>query len=219
MRLFSSRSTATLAALLMSTGAATAGTTVYNNFGPDYGGFDYNWGLGWTIAGENVAAQYGVEQAFQFVPSEGGALSDIWVPMWYVPIDAGIDEVVLRLVANTNNAYPLLGDVMEEWTISDFESWSDWSEPHHLVSDGGSLLEAGVSYWLWAAPTTDTTWAGWCMNIDPALTLPHTLRREGEDWLALGNSTAPALRVDVVPAPASFSALGLGALLTVRRRR
>jgi hypothetical protein len=199
-------------------GLAAANITVYDNFGPGNGGFDYNWGLGWTVAGEDVPNQFGVEQAFLFTPSDSGPVSDIWVAMWYVPLDAGVDEVVVRLAENTNGSYPLLADVMQEWTISDFEDWSAWSPPHHLVGDGGSILEAGTSYWLWAAPANDTTWTGWCMNLDPGLTLPHTLRREGEDWLAVGNETASAFRVDVVPMPGSVGLLGVAGLLATRRR-
>ncbi len=219
MRLVTSMSAATLAAVFMCAGSATAGITVYDNFGPDHDGFDYNWGLGWSVAGENVPAQFGVEQAFLFTPGESGPVSDIWVAMWYAPIDPGADEVIVRLAENTNGAYPQLDDVMESWTITDFESWSAWSEPHHLAGDGGSYLNAGTSYWLWAAAANDTTWTGWCMNLDPALTLPHTMRREGEDWLSVGNETASAFRVDVVPAPTSLGALGLGGLLALRRRR
>ncbi|MEW6746159.1 MAG: hypothetical protein AB1486_25750 [Planctomycetota bacterium] len=52
------------------------------------------------------------------------------------------------------------------------------------------------SYWLWASGG-DASWCGWCMNIDPRLTCPHTLRREGEDWLPVANETASAFRVDI----------------------
>ena len=45
---------------------AQAKLIAYNNFGPGNGGWDYNYGLGWTIAGNNVSAQYGVEQAMGF---------------------------------------------------------------------------------------------------------------------------------------------------------
>jgi len=184
-------------ALLVST--AGAQITVYNNFGPDHDGWDYDWGLGWTVAGEDVAAQYGVEQAFTFVSTASGPVSDIWVAMWYVPLDAGYDEVTLRLARNPDNLPPTEDDVMEEWTITDFESWSGWSPPHHLEGSGASLLEEGESYWLWAIGGP-TTWTGWCLNLDPGLTLPHTLRREGEDWLPIYDETASAFRVALAAA-------------------
>jgi hypothetical protein len=92
---------------------------------------------------------------------------------------------------------PTEEDVLEEWTITDFEDWSAWSPPHHLAGSGASVLEEGQSYWLWAVAASDTTWTGWCLNIDPYLTLPHTLRRENEDWLPIANETASAFRVDL----------------------
>jgi hypothetical protein len=191
----------TAAALSAVVFVSTAGAqiTVYNNFGPDHDGWDYNYGLGWTVAGEDVPAQYGVEQAFAFVPTASGVVSDIWVAMWYVPLDGGYDEVTVRLARNPDWLPPIEEDVMEEWTITEFEDWSQWSPPHHLIGSGTSVLEEGEPYWLWAIGG-ETTWCGWCLNIDPALTLPHTLRREGENWLPIGNETASAFRVDVAAA-------------------
>ena len=197
--------------------ATSAEITVYNNFGPEHDGWDYNYGLGWTIAGEDVAAQYGVEQAMGFTSTASGPLSDIWVAMWSVPMDPAYDEVVLRLARNPDDVPPTEADVMEEWTITGFESWTQWSPPHHLESSGASYLEEGESYWLWAV-AGDTTWTGWCMNIDPALTTPHTMRREGEDWLGIGDETASAFRVDLVPEPGTLGLLMVGVLALAKRR-
>lgn len=55
--------------------------TIYNNFGDGHGGWDYNWGLGWTIAGDSITSQYGVEQAMDHVVHERGAL--IYLPPYY----------------------------------------------------------------------------------------------------------------------------------------
>jgi hypothetical protein len=112
-------------------------------------------------------------------------------------MDPGYDEVTVYLARNPNNLPPTPQDVMESWTITQFQSWSAWSQPHHLSGNGTSFLEKGSSYWLWAVGG-DTTWCGWCMNEDPALTCPHTLRREGENWLPIANETAGAFRVDGV---------------------
>ena len=181
----------------LATPAGGEQVTVYNNFGPEHNGWDYNWGLGWTVAGENLPSQFGVEQAMLFYPSASGVVTDIWVAMWYVPRDNWPDVVTLRLARNPNMQPPRPEDVLEEWTISEFEPWTHWSEPRHVEGSGASFLERGEAYWLWAAAATDTTWCGWCMNIDPAFTCPHTLRREGENWLPIGNETASAFRVDV----------------------
>jgi hypothetical protein len=199
-------------------GTAAADVTVYNNFGPDYEGFDYNWGLGWTIAGDNNPSQYGVEQAHLVTPSDSGPLSNIWVPIWRVPFSTEPDEVTIHIAENTNDAHPLAADIMESWTLDTFPSWTDWAPPHQLESVLGPQLDAGSTYWIWMEATVDTTWCGWAHNPDPALTLPHTLRREGEDWLSLGNSTAGALRIDIVPEPATGFVLLIGGLLAGRRR-
>jgi hypothetical protein len=132
-------------------------------------------------------------------------VSDIWVAMWYVTLDAGPDVVTLRLCRNPDGLPPTPADVMEQWTLIGFGSWSQWNPPIHAEGDGSSYLEAGSSYWLWASAGDPRTWAGWCMNTDPGLTCPHTLRREGEGWLPIASETASAFRVDVTPdCPADF---------------
>ncbi len=176
---------------------ADAQEIAYNNFGPDNGGWDYNYGLGWTIAGNNVATQYGVEQAMGFQSEADGILTDIWLAISYVPISSLADTVIVFLVENPNGLPPDSAYIMEEWTLTDFGSWSQWNTPHHLVGNGTYELESGKSYWLWCI-AKETTWCMWCMNIDPTLTCPHTIRREGENWLSISNETASAFRVDVV---------------------
>ncbi|MBI9038462.1 MAG: T9SS type A sorting domain-containing protein [Bacteroidales bacterium] len=176
---------------------ADAQEIAYNNFGPDNGGWDYNYGLGWTIAGDNVSAQYGVEQAMGFQSEAEGVLTDIWLAISYVPMSSPPDTVIVFLVENPNGLPPDSAYIMQEWTLTEFGSWSQWNTPHHLVGNGTSELELGKSYWLWCI-AKETTWCMWCMNIDPAFTCPHTIRREGEDWLAISNETAGAFRVDVV---------------------
>jgi len=109
-----------------------AQTTVYNNFGAGHSGWDYNYGLGWTVSGENVPSQYGVEQAMSFRATASGTVSDIWVAMWYVPFEPQVDVVTVRLAKNPNGQPPLPQDVLEEWTITEFEDWSQWNEPQHL---------------------------------------------------------------------------------------
>ncbi len=182
--------------LLFLVSVTSAQQTVYNNFGSGNGGWDYNWGLGWTVAGDSVSAQYGVEQAMGFESTATGFLTDIWVAMWYVPLDPGLDTVTVRLTPFNTGFPPDPSEVLEEWVITDFGSWTQWNPPQHLVSNGTVELQTGQSYWLWASGG-QTTWCGWCMNIDPALTAPHTLRQEGGNWLPISDETASAFRVDL----------------------
>ena len=176
--------------------SANAQTTVYNNFGPEHEGWDYNYQMGWTVAGINVPQQYGVEQAMQFYSTEDGFLCDIWAGFFYVPSSAMPDTVTIMLCENPSGLPPDSNYIMESWVITEFEDWSQWSPPIHLQGNGTSELIRGGSYWLWAA-AKDETWTGWCLNVNPALTCPHTIRREGEDWLSISDETASAFRVDV----------------------
>jgi len=184
--------------LMMLVSVAIGQVTVYNNFGPGHNGWDYTYTTGWTIAGNNVSAQYGVEQAMGFQSTSDGEVTDIWVAISLVPLSTLPDTVIIRLAQNPSGLPPDTSDIMEEWTLTTFGSWSQWNTPHHLQGNGTSQLQEGQSYWLWAIGK-ETTWCMWCLNEDPGLTAPHTIRRENENWLPVGNETASAFRVDVTP--------------------
>lgn len=176
--------------------ALHAQVIIYDNFGEEHEGWDYNYQMGWTVAGENNPTQYGVEQAIGFTSTHSGALGNLWVPIWRVPSSTEPDTVYVRLAPNNNGQYPLPEDVMIEWVLSGFDDWSQWNPPFQLDGDGIVTLEENQEYWIWMEGT-DMTWAGWCMNIEPSLVSPHTLRRENEDWLSVSDDTASAFRVSV----------------------
>jgi hypothetical protein len=165
-------------------------TTIFDNFGTDW---DYNTGLGWTVAGPDSDNPFGVEQAMGFVPQSDGIVSDIWVAMAYVPSDPGPDVVTVML-ADDDGGRP--GQVLETWIFSEIEDWNQWNPPLHGEGAGVSHLQADALYWLWAAPVESSTWVMWNVNnIDDVG--PHTLRRTGEDWLPVSQETRSVFRIDV----------------------
>ena len=170
--------------------------TVYNNFGQEHNGWNYNYQFGWTISGNNVTAQYGVEQALGFQSDLDGIVSDIWLAISLVPSSTQPDTVIIRLTTNPLGLPPNTSNILEEWILPEFQSWAQWNTPIHLIGNGTSELLAGQAYWLWAIGK-ETTWCMWCMNEDPALTTTHTIRREDEDWLSISNETAGVFRVDI----------------------
>lgn len=208
--------------LCVAVGAAASiasGEIAYNNFDVDHDGFDYNWGTGWTVAGDDNPVQYGVEQAQAFTATATGELSDIYVPIWYASVTSEPDSVTVHIATYNGPTAPTPGDILESWTVTDLPDWFSWADPHHLESTGGVQIEAGEKYWIWMEPASAETWAGWGMVTDPTYTHEHTLRREDQDWLPVSNSTAGALRVDVVPAPGGALAMAMGFGLTAKRRR
>lgn len=180
----------------MLTGFTGAQETAYSNFGPGHDGWDYNYGLGWTLSGDSVPEQYGVQQAMGFTSGLNGFVTDIWLAISAVPSSSYPDTVTIRLCTNPDGQAPSEENILEEWTVTGFHSWSQWNTPIHLVAGNISEIHAGADYWLWAM-ATDLTWTMWCMNENSSLTCPHTLRREGEDWLSISQETASVFRVDV----------------------
>lgn len=173
-----------------------AQVTIYNNFGTEHDGWDYNYQTGWTVCGEDHPTQYGVEQAMEFTSTEDGILTDIWLGLFSVPDNVSPDTLYVKVASNSDGLPPDPANILEEWMITGFEDWTQWSPPVHMICSGLTNLEQGESYWLWLT-ASDQTNTGWCLNIDPSLLCQHTLRREGEDWLNIGNETASAFRVDL----------------------
>jgi Secretion system C-terminal sorting domain len=184
--------------LIISVSAAKSQVTTYNSFGPGNQGWDYSYNFGWTLAGYNVPSQYGIEQAMGFQSKEDCVVTDIWIAISSIPSDTRPDTINVRLARNFNRVPPDTSEIMERWTITNIGSWSQWNAPNHLVGNGKSRLQAGQSYWLWAVPNKNTLCI-WCMNINPAFTCPHTLRRVGEQWLPISYETASAFRLDCMP--------------------
>ena len=177
-----------------------AGVTVYNNFGDDNGGFDFQFDAGWTVAGNALPCQYGqggVEQAFLFTPSSSGKLSDIWVALYAVSNAPELDQVRVAIARNVNDAFPLSADILEQWTVSSFGTSDAWFTPQHLVSVAKPALSVQSSYWVWISADVQTTWSAWGLNPFSPITLLHTLKRQVDtDWRFVTFETASALRVN-----------------------
>ncbi|MEW6249549.1 MAG: hypothetical protein AB1716_02800 [Planctomycetota bacterium] len=177
--------------------------TIVNTFGPGHDGWDWKYDFGWTVAGPNAGSQFGVQQAFLVTATADGPVTDVWVGFFRNPSSVN-NQVIIRLARNPSNLPPTPGDVLEEWTITGFETWSAWSPPKHMQGTGVAVLEAGRTYWLWAEGL-DSTNTGWGMNggatYNPALTAPHTLRRHQsgtwQPWMGIFNETVSAMRIDM----------------------
>jgi len=207
------------AALLGSACWAVDHRTAYSNFSSDHEGWGYNYDQGWFIVGKNVNEKQGQEHAFRFMSAASGIVSDIWVPIWTF---GGYPDskVTLRLARARGALPPQPEDVMETWTITDFRiNGGHYIHPTHLIGNGGSRLEQGQAYWLWAAGA-DRTLCVWGYNSDPHLLLPHTVRTSGWGWRPITDETASTFRVDVViPEPAMLAFLAAGVLALLGRRR
>ncbi len=165
--------------------------TIFDNFEPDW---RYNTGLGWAVSGKHSQNIYGVEQAMAFVPAETGILSDVWVAFSFIDSPGRIAKKVIIKVATSINDQP--ANVLEQWEISDFTPFGEWRPPIHLTGNSNTQLRAGTLYWLWAT-ADDSTFVGWNLVTDHTVLSPHTLRREGEDWLRVYLETSSVFKIDI----------------------
>ena len=169
--------------------------TVFNSFGTGHNGWDYNFEYGDRIIGPYASTQHSSwEEAFSFQSNTNGTVSDIWVAISMIPLSTEADTVTIRLTSNPYGLPPDTSNIMEEWTLTEFQSNSQWNTPIHLTGKGTSKLLDGESYWLWALGK-DTTWCIWCAG-DPDIFALHALRIAGI-WHIMGAGTSSAFRVDV----------------------
>jgi len=117
---------------------------IYNNFGSDHDGWDYDSHGGAMVTGVDVPSQNGYEQATAFTASVSGTLSDIWVAMGYVLWDDQYDEVTMSLVLGPIDQPPRPDNVLAQWTMTDFGLWTNWNLPHHLAGDGSVELVTDI---------------------------------------------------------------------------
>ncbi len=189
-------------ALLMVAGMGTAladdPVLAYNNFGPGNGGFEYETGMSWLIAGFFTGFYY-VEQAQTFTPTESGYLSDIYVGLTVAFV---YDEGTIKLAPDLG-APPSDADVLESWVVSDLPS-NGGGAPRpatQLVSVERPYLTAGQSYWIWIS-AADGSSAAWGENVTAAhgpMAQRGYVNYVGYVWEDMGDQILGALRVDVSP--------------------
>jgi len=206
---------------LVCTGATLADTVVaYNNFGPGNNGFEVYLGWSWMLAAPGSGFDP-VQNAQWFTPSTGGPLSDIYIGLRKVI--PPYRNVFVRLCADNGFAPPTEADILEQWLVDTAPlafAGVGQAPPVRLVSVLQPVLDAGRPYVIWVGLNESGGSAAWQPNIYDELaprrqrTYPYGVWT----WQALDYSRAGALRVDVVPEPASLAVLLLGLLPVARRR-
>ncbi len=169
--------------------------TVYNSFGAGHNGWNYFYQYGDPITGSNVYTTYSYELAYGFQSSFEGVVKDIWLAISMVPDGPEADTVIIRLTDNPNGLPPDTNDILEEWTLTEFEPSYQWTPPVHLIGNGTTKLFNGQSYWLWALGK-DSTWCIWSPSDDPLFTTQFTIRFDG-DWFYITEGTSTAFRIDI----------------------
>ena len=200
--------------------AFASAQVAFNDFGTAHGGFDYNAGNGWTVAGGNSGASSSpIVTAQQFTSLASGVVADVMLPL--LLYQGSSDTLQVRLVNDNGGAVG--STVLESWTMAPTGAFSTWTQPTTLTGDGSALLSASTSYWLIASVVNQGTnmWAAWNWNnIGDTTGLLAQQYSGGSSWTYYSNQTTSAFRIDVTaaPEPATMIGLGIGAVALLRRR-
>ncbi len=191
--------------------SAQAGAVVaFNNFGA---GDTFNTGTGWTASGPTSSAG-AVQSISQFTSSASGSLLSITAA---VSLAAGSNSAQLWLYNDSGS--DTIGSAITGWSFGSLPAFGGSFSPTVLFNGFPSItLTAGSKYWIGVNPGASDTWAVWNWN-STGNSGPHGASTNGGASYTYDTNTAGAMRVEVVPEPATMTALALGVVALLRRRK
>lgn len=200
------------ALVALTSGAVWAqGAIAFNNFGP---GDSFDIGTGWTSSGPSAVGTPRFESACQFTAGATGNLDTITIAIGHV---SGDNSAYVYLHRDSGDS---IGSAMIGWYFLDLpEFGTAFSSKvlHNPFSD--KILTAGEKYWVSVKPGAADTWNAWNWNDQFDVGRRGYSSDGGDTYTYVGDSRRGAMRVEVVPEPASMLALaGLAAWAVSRRR-
>jgi len=195
-------------AFLVVAGSANA-VVAFSNFGP---GDSFLTSTGWTISGP-TSAPGNFDQGEQFTAGATGSVSTIRLALQNV---LGANQYIVALYDDAGDA---VGNLMMAWSgvgaMGAFGSSSilTLTNPFPSVS-----LTNGNKYWL-IASAADDAWNAWMFNDQGGMG-NHAFSADDGATYGYTTQNQGAFEVNVVPEPASMSAIAAGiAAMALRRRR
>jgi hypothetical protein len=199
---------------LLSLALATVGTAGIANalvaFTTFLPGDVYQTNIGYTIGGPTGPSPQII--TMQFTSGLTGVLDSVRIATFY-----GSGNTSLTLTLLNDNGSDQMGGAITSWNFSDNNSAAHITT--HVNGNGSISLASGTKYWLKLNTLTNGNHA-W-NQADP--TVPRGRfgfsGNDGASYSYFDNQVMSAFEVNVVPEPATFAALGLGALALLRRRK
>jgi hypothetical protein len=187
----------------------------YNNFGPSD---TYDASTGYSIDGGAFAPFTPRISGSRFTSEATGQLVVIRIALHHVfHSPPGVNLVDIRL--HEADAVGELGPVIAAFTRSGLPPFGGLDAPETIVnSDPLVALTAGNRYWIVVAPGDSTTQAVWNWNTTGAADRFATSTNFGLTY-SYSESRVGAMRIELIPEPATLTALAIGIVALALRRR
>ena len=186
----------------------------YNNFGPSD---SYDSTTGYIVGGGDYAPFTPFIQAARFTSEASGMLAVIRMALHesYHP-EADFNQVDVRL--HNVDASGNIGSIIAAFTRGGLTD-SGLSDPPVTITsfDPAVTLTAGNQYWIVVAPGDHSTDAVWNWDAG-AGGLRAVSTNSGLSYSYLGGRLG-AMRIEVIPEPATFSLLAIGFIFAMFRQR
>ena len=187
----------------------------YNNFGA---GDTYDALTGYSIDGGAFAPFTPRISGSRFTSAATGQLAVIRIALHHVfHSPPGVNLVDIRL--HEADGAGELGPIIASFTRSGLPDFGTLDAPETIVnSDPAVTLTAGSRYWIMVAPGDSTTQAVWNWNTTGVADRFATSTNFGLTY-SYSESRVGAMRIELIPEPATLTVLGIGVAAVALRRR
>jgi hypothetical protein len=193
--------------------AAAQAQIAYSSFLP---GHEWDHSVGFGINGLGAPPKFVQSFAIGFEAGASGTVDDIFVAVGFFGLGKG-REIRLELYEDDGTQQGM-GAQLGTWDFTNTAP-NNFGQLFEIENQGSAGLTQGDWYWMHMIALDLDGFHTW-MYGDPSILAPGLISHDGGQTFQYSSvNNAPSFEITVVPEPATYVALGIGAILILARRR